>query len=262
MKTLIIIPARMASTRLPRKPLHPLKGAMGDEKSLIRRCYEAAAQVGADDLVVATDDDEIALHVRDFGGEALITSADCQNGTERCAEIARDVDADLIINFQGDAPLIPPDFVTVLMDYMKANADVDMATPVMACDRFMLAALREDRMAGRVGGTTACFAENGRALYFSKEVLPISDVIVETKPEEVFLHIGLYAYRRETLAQYAGWPLGRLERIEALEQLRFLENGKTVACVPVEAKGRAFWEVNLPEDVPRVEAALKQRGIE
>lgn len=260
-KTAIIIPSRMNSTRFPRKSLAMLKGAKGDERSLVERCFMAASEVDVDAIYVATDHEEIAEHVRGFGGIALMTPESCRNGTERCAALLDQVDADLIINFQGDAPLIPSDFVTALIDHMKAHRDAEMATPVMPCNREILQALIEDRKHGQVGGTTAAVAADGRALYFSKEVLPIADKLIDTDPASVYLHVGLYAYRREVLAQYASWPQGHLEMIEGLEQLRFLENGRRVDCVKVDAKGRGFWEVNNPSDVALVETALKQRGI-
>ena len=261
MKTAIIIPSRMNSTRLPGKSLVMLEGAGGEKRSLVERCFLAASQVAVDEIYVATDHVDIADHVHGFGGKALMSPESCRNGTERCASLLDQIDAELIINFQGDAPLIPSDFVTALIEFMKANLDAEMATPVMPCDREQLIALREDRKHGQVGGTTAAIGADGRGLYFSKEVLPTSDALVETNPSDVYLHIGLYAYRREVLAQYASWPEGHLEKIEGLEQLRFLENGRRVDCVKVDSKGRAFWEVNNPDDVPRVEAALKQRGI-
>ena len=116
------------------------------------------------------------------------------------------------------------------------------------------AALRADRAAGRVGATTAVARPDGTALYFSKEVLPHGD-------GPIWHHVGVYAYTPEALRAYAGWPMGDLERAEGLEQLRFLERGAAVACVAVEARGRPFWEVNHPGDVPRVEAILAELGI-
>ncbi len=261
MKTAIIIPSRMNSTRFPGKSLALLEGSDGEKRSLVERCFIAAREIGVDEIYVATDHEEIAEHVRGFGGQAMMTPESCRNGTERCAFLLDQIDADLIINFQGDAPLIPADFGRALIEYMAIHPEAEMATPVMPCDREQLIALREDRMKGQVGGTTAAIASDGRALYFSKEVLPTSDALVESSPSDVYLHIGLYAYRRGVLSQYVNWSEGHLEKIEGLEQLRFLENGKRIDCVKVNSNGRAFWEVNNPEDVLRVENALKQRGI-
>lgn len=207
-------------------------------------------------VIVATDDIRIAEHVRGFGGTVAMTSTTARNGTERCAEVA--VDADLIVNFQGDAPLTPPGFVTALVGAMADG--VQMATPVLRCDAQTLARFQTDRKAGRVGGTTAVFDRNMRALYFSKEVLPFSDKL--SNASAVFHHVGLYAYRPAALRRYLEWPEGRLEHIEGLEQLRFMENGVAVNCVEVDGQGRDFWEVNNPVDIARVEKALAKAGIE
>ncbi|HIP22892.1 MAG TPA: 3-deoxy-manno-octulosonate cytidylyltransferase, partial [Rhodobacteraceae bacterium] len=200
----------------------------------------------------------IAEHARAFGAEVMVTSSKAANGTERCAEVATHLpEAELIVNLQGDAPLTPPDFVSAVIAAMDNE---DMATPVLRADSQTLRRLQADRAQNMVGGTTAVFSASGHALYFSKEVLPFSDRLGPSGA--VFHHVGLYAYRPEALRRYARWPMGRLERIEGLEQLRFLENGVPVRCVEVEAKGRVFWEVNNPQDIERVEKALAEMGIE
>ena len=255
----IVIPARFHSQRFEGKPMAMLRGARGAHKSLIQRSWEAGCQVpGVRRVIVATDSEQIFEHARGFGAEVMMTSSKAANGTERCGEVAeRLTDAELIINLQGDAPLTPPEFVTAVINAMEGE---QMATPVLRCDAQTLRRFQTDRKLGRVGGTTAVFDRNGRALYFSKEVLPYSDSL---GPEDaVFHHVGLYAYRAETLRRYKAWPVGPLERIEGLEQLRFLENGVDVRCVEVEAKGRGFWEVNNPVDIDRVERALAEMGIE
>ncbi len=256
MRTAIVIPARHASTRYPGKPLVPLRGPDG-EKTLIRRSWEAAMAVpGVAQVVVATDDGQIADHARGFGAEVAMTSSACRNGTERCAEVvAGGLDADLVVNLQGDAPLTPPWFVTALIGAM-ADPAVQMATPVIRCDPATLANFLADRRAGRVGGTTAVFDGAMNALYFSKEVIPYMADPAAVDPVPVFHHVGLYAYRPQALIAYAGWPVGPLEVLEGLEQLRFLENGRPVRCVEVDPRGRVFWELNNPVDVARIEAAL------
>ncbi len=256
MRAVIVIPARYASTRYPGKPLVVLRGADGD-KTLIRRTWETGCRAErADRVVVATDDERIAGEVRGFGGEVVMTSPDCANGTERCAEAMAVLgDYDLVVNLQGDAPLTPPWFVDDLIAAMAARPEVGVATPVLRCDAETYARFREDRANGMVGGTTAVFAADGRALYFSKEVIPfLPDVDVAEPP--VWHHVGVYAYRPAALARYRGWAPGPLEINEGLEQLRFLENGEPVLCVPVEARGRSFWELNNPVDVARIEGVL------
>jgi 3-deoxy-manno-octulosonate cytidylyltransferase (CMP-KDO synthetase) len=256
-RTVIVIPARFASARYPGKPLVVLRGADG-AKTLIQRSWEAARAVrGVDRAVVATDDARIAAAVRGFGGDVVMTPESCRNGTERCAAALSELGAlDLVVNLQGDAPLTPPGFVEALVGAMAGRDDVDMATPVLRCDATAWRHFRDDRAAGRVGGTTAVFAGDGRALYFSKEVIPFVAEGEVPDPIPVFHHVGVYAYRPAALRAYAGWAEGVLERHEGLEQLRFLENGARVLCVEVEAAGRVFWELNNPVDVERIESVL------
>ena len=258
MTTLIAIPARYASTRYPGKPLVSLKGPDGD-KTLIRRSWEAAMAVkNIDRVVVATDDDRIADHAADFGAEVVMTSQAAQNGTERCAEVAAQLPGyDVIVNLQGDAPLTPAWFVEDLVKGLIDDPRADIATPVLRCTGRMVQGFLDDRRAGRVGGTTAVFGAGGRALYFSKEVIPFTGrSYAPDDPTPVFHHVGVYAYRPAALQAYPSWPIGPLETLEGLEQLRFLENGRTVLCVEVQANGREFWELNNPSDVPVIEGML------
>jgi len=163
-----------------------------------------------------------------------------------------------VVNLQGDAPLTPPWFVEALVAAMDADPSVEMATPVLRTDPEGLARLLADRREGRVGATTAVIAASGDALYFSKEVIPFTGGRTDIP---VFHHVGVYACRPEALAAYAAAPPGRLELIEGLEQLRFLEMGRRIRAVEVEARGRSFWELNNPADVPLVEAGLRAAGI-
>lgn len=265
MSVLVVIPARYASTRYPGKPLVELTGATGVAKSLVERTWAAAQAVaGVDRVVVATDDDRIRDAATAFGAEVVMTSPDCANGTERCAEAltALGGDADIVVNLQGDAPLTPHWFVEDLIAGLRAAPDAGLATPVLRCDGATLNALLADRKAGRVGGTTAVFGAGNLGLYFSKEVIPFTaTTYAPTDDTPVFHHVGVYAYRPDALGAYAGWPVGPLEALEGLEQLRFLENGHKVLCVEVEARGRQFWELNNPQDVPRIEAMMAEMGM-
>ena len=260
MKTIIIIPARYASTRYPGKPLVMLTGKDGVAKSLIQRSWEAAKSVRhAASVYVATDDARIRDAALAFGAEVVMTSEDCANGTERCADAVAQLreSADVYVNLQGDAPLTPSWFVEALIDEMKANPDLEMATPVLRCDAQTHANFVEDRLNGRVGGTTAVFDKHMNALYFSKEVIPYTGkVFGEGDVIPVFHHVGVYAYRGAALNAYGRWPVGPLERYEGLEQLRFMENGMAVRCVEVDGRGRVFWELNNPVDVARIESVL------
>ncbi|WP_179378124.1 3-deoxy-manno-octulosonate cytidylyltransferase [Jannaschia marina] len=257
MKTVLMIPARYASTRYPGKPLAELRQADGSRKTLIQMTWEAAQEVsGVDAVHVVTDDERIATVATGFGATVLMTSPEAANGTERCAEALAQVEADLVVNLQGDAPLTPPWFVEALIERMREDAEAQVATPILRCDRQTYDMFVEDRKAGRVGGTTAVFDRNLHGLYFSKEVVPYIAPGKVPDPVPVFHHVGVYAYRPKALAAYVGWPEGVLEAREGLEQLRFLENGATVACVEVDARGRVFWELNNPEDVARIESVL------
>lgn len=264
MSVLIAIPARYASTRYPGKPLVSLKGPDGD-KTLIRRSWEAAVAVkGVDRVVVATDDTRIKDHAEAFGAEVVMTSPQCQNGTERCAEVAAHLPGhDIVVNLQGDAPLTPAWFIEDLVAGLRAQPEAEIATPVLRCDGRALNGLLADRRAGRVGGTTAVFGTGGRGLYFSKEVIPYTGKpYADTDETPVFHHVGVYAYRPAALAAYPGWAVGPLETLEGLEQLRFLENGRQVLCVEVQARGRQFWELNNPEDAPRIEAMMAEMAAQ
>jgi 3-deoxy-manno-octulosonate cytidylyltransferase (CMP-KDO synthetase) len=265
MSVLVVVPARFASTRYPGKPLVPLAGATGKAKTLIQRSWEAARAVaGIARVVVATDDGRIRDAAQGFGAEVVMTSPDCRNGTERCAEAFAALGAahEIVVNLQGDAPLTPPWFVEALVAALRADPAAEVATPVLRTDAAALAGFRADRAAGRVGGTTAVFGQGGRALYFSKEVIPYTGrAYAADERTPVFHHVGVYAYRPEALTAYPTWEEGTLERLEGLEQLRFLEHGRPVLCVEVEARGRQFWELNNPEDVPRLEAMMAEMGL-
>ncbi len=264
MSVTIIIPARYPSRRYPGKPMVELRGPDGVAKSLIRRSWDAACAVtGIDRVVVATDDDRIREHAAGFGAEVVMTSPDARNGTERCAEAMETIapDAEIIVNLQGDAPLTPAWFVEDLIAALRAAPEVGMATPVLRCDADALAGFQADRAAGRVGGTTAVMRPDRRALYFSKEVLPYTEPGWQDAVPEVWHHVGVYGFRPAALRAYRGWPEGALERREGLEQLRFLENGADILCVEVEARGAVFWELNNPEDVARIEAAMAAMAV-
>ncbi len=265
MSVLIVIPARFASTRYPGKPLVELRGATGEAKSLIRRSWDAALSVtGVTQVVVATDDARIREHAEGFGAEVVMTSQDCQNGTERCAEAFDNLGGgfDVVVNLQGDAPLTPAWFVEDLVAGLLASPVAEVATPVLRTEGAALNGFLDDRRAGRVGGTTAVFGANYNALYFSKEVIPYTGkTYADQDDTPVFHHVGVYAYRPSALAAYPRWAMGPLEQLEGLEQLRFLERGAHVLCVEVDARGRQFWELNNPEDVPRIEAMMAQMGV-
>ncbi|MEO0637788.1 MAG: manno-octulosonate cytidylyltransferase [Pseudomonadota bacterium] len=262
MDTVVLIPARYASSRFPGKPLQTLRGPDG-EKTLIERSWQAAtAAKGVDAVYVATDDERIADAAKAFGADVVVTSESCANGTERCADALDRLDLNprLVVNLQGDAPLTPPHFVEALIEAMAdVSHEAAVATPVLACDAETYQNFREDRLHGKVGGTTAVFGASRRALYFSKEVVPYkADGSFDPSEPDVFHHVGLYAYTPAALKAYMSATPGPLETTEGLEQLRFLENGVPIQCVEVPAGDHMFWELNNPEDVARIEAILNK----
>ena len=266
MKTVILIPARFASTRYPGKPLVGLKGCTGCEKPLIQRSYEAAQKVpGIAAVHVVTDDDRIAAAVRGFGGSALMTSESARNGTERCAEALDqlDADVDIVVNFQGDALLTPPGFVTALVEQLGTSPDSMVATPAMRQRSDEVRKLQAEEAAGRVGGTSVVVDAQSRALYFSKKLIPyLPEGTLTQEMSPVRLHIGVYAYRRAALTTYVATPVSELEELEGLEQLRFLVAGVPIDVVEVATPAFTLRELNNPEDVSPIEDSLAMAGLE
>jgi 3-deoxy-manno-octulosonate cytidylyltransferase (CMP-KDO synthetase) len=265
MNSVILIPARYRSTRYPGKPLVPLKGATGAAKPLIQRSVEAARRVsGVSGVFVTTDDERIADACSASGVGVIMTSAECRNGTERCAEALVSLhNPDLVINFQGDALLTPPAFVEALIARMESEREALVATPAMRLRSDEVRALQAEERAGRVGGTSVVTDGRGRALYFSKRLIPhLPAGALDAEMSAVRLHVGVYAYRPEALERYAATPVSELETLEGLEQLRFLVAGVPVAVVDVATPDFTLRELNNPEDVVPIELALAQARIE
>lgn len=265
MNTVILIPARYASTRYPGKPLVELKGANGAAKPLIQRSVEAARRVrGVSGVFVVTDDERIAEACAPAKVGVIMTSPECRNGTERCAEaLAQLHDPDLVINFQGDALLTPSGFIEALIARMEDDRDAQVATPAMRLRSEEVRALQAEEAAGRVGGTTVVTDDLGHALYFSKRLIPhLPAGALDGEMSPVRLHVGVYAYRPEALDRYVATPVSELETLEGLEQLRFLAAGVPVAVVDVQTPPFALRELNNPEDVQAIEQALAVAGLE
>ena len=265
MNTVILIPARYQSSRYPGKPLVPLKGAGGTAKPLIQRSVEAARRVaGVSGVFVVTDDERIAEACAPAKVGVIMTSPECRNGTERCAEALGQLhDPDLVINFQGDALLTPPGFVDALIGRMRDDSDAEVATPAMRLRSDEVRVLQAEEAAGRVGGTSVVTDNQGYALYFSKRLIPHLPLGALDRPmSPVQLHVGVYAYRPQALERYVATPASELETLEGLEQLRFLAAGVPVAVVDVETPPFALRELNNPEDVAAIEQALVEAGLE
>ncbi|MCK5658892.1 MAG: 3-deoxy-manno-octulosonate cytidylyltransferase [Alphaproteobacteria bacterium] len=265
-KTAIIIPARYASTRLPGKPLVKIAGRTMLER--VVRIAEAAAD-GMEDVsvLVATDDDRISKHCEDIGVRSVMTRPECQSGTDRVAEAVRQMKEkpDFILNMQGDAPLTPPDFLRE-MHISFTSMPCDVVTPVTQLTWAQLDKLWEDKKTTPFSGTCAVFDQNtGAAFWFSKNIIPAlrkeKDLRVAGDLSPVFRHIGLYGYSAKMLEIYNVLPEGRFEKLEGVEQLRVIENGYTIRCVPVDYKGRANMSgVDSPEDVSRAEELIAKHG--
>lgn len=265
MNTVILIPARYQSSRYPGKALVGLKGASGVTKPLVQRSVEAARRVrGASGVFVVTDDDRVADACTAFGAGVIMTSPDCRNGTERCAEALSSLHSpDLVVNFQGDALLTPPAFVEALIDRMREDAGFKVATPALRLRSEEVRGLQAEEAAGRVGGTSVVVDAKGQALYFSKRLIPhLPPAALDSELSPVRLHVGVYAYRPEALDRYVATPVSDLEVLEGLEQLRFLVAGIPVAVRDVATPAFALRELNNPEDVAPIEKALAEAGLE
>ncbi|HEX6408967.1 MAG TPA: 3-deoxy-manno-octulosonate cytidylyltransferase [Sphingomicrobium sp.] len=261
----ILIPARFASSRYPGKPLVELRGAGGMAKPLIQRSFEAAQRCqGISQVYVVTDDDRIARASEAFGAPVIMTSRDCRNGTERCAEaVASLKDVDLVVNLQGDALLTPSHFIDALVARMRADRQAQVATPAIRLRSAEVRVLQGEEAEGRVGGTSVVSDDKGRALYFSKRLIPyLPKGALDEVLSPIRLHIGVYAYRSEALDLYVRAPPADLELLEGLEQLRFLAAGVPIDVVEVDPPPFALRELNNPEDVAPIEQALAEAGLE
>ncbi len=246
----IVIPARYASSRLPGKALLPLAG-----RPMLEWVHDRARRCGAREVVVATDDARIAEVARRFGAEVELTADTHESGTDRIAEVAarRGWDADdIIVNLQGDEPLMPVALLVQVASLLESHPAAGMATlcgPLAGLDAFL-----------DPNVVKAVASESGRALYFSRAPIPWNrdaapqGLSSQTAHDGAWRHIGLYAYRVSALRRLAGLPPSSLEKLEKLEQLRALEHGIEIRIAPaLEAPGP---DVNTAADLARAEAAL------
>lgn len=237
----IVIPARYGSTRLPGKPLADIGG-----KPMVQHVYERAMQVpGVHAVVVATDDSRVADAVSAFGGRHIMTSADHPSGTDRLAEVMRGVDADIYINLQGDEPMVRPADIARLAQGMCADALLQVGTLCHAIDA-------EEAL--NPNAVKVVLGEQGDALYFSRSPIPYPR---DADAATYLKHVGVYAYRREVLASYAGLAQPMIEQAEKLEQLRLLSAGFRIRVFQVEPTGPG---VDTPECLERVRALMAGAG--
>jgi len=242
MKVIGVIPARYASVRFPGKPLAPLSG----RPMVLHVLAAARAAKRLDRVVVATDDARIAEVVRAGGGEAVLTSVEAASGTDRLAEAANREPADVYVNLQGDEPLMAPENVDLVVETLLAAPGREIAT--LALSGIGEAAARDPNVVKVV------VAADGRALYFSRAAIPFP----RSGAPAFRKHLGLYAYRAETLRRLASLPPSPLERMESLEQLRWLEAGWSIWIGEAAADSIG---VDTPEDLAEAEKIL-QRNLE
>ncbi|MDB5022818.1 MAG: kdsB [Mucilaginibacter sp.] len=240
MNTLGIIPARYASTRFPGKPLVDIAG-----RSMIRRVYEQAKKcAGLTEVIVATDDDRIFKHVAGFGGLAVMTSANHQSGTDRCAEVAQmHPTYDVIINIQGDEPYIDPEQITKLINCFN-DAGTQIAT--------LIKKVLTNQELHNTNSPKVIINKYSEAIYFSRSALPH---IRAQEPQNwlqhftYFKHIGIYGYRADILQQITKLPVSALEKAESLEQLRWIENSYKIKVAETELETYA---IDSPEDLKKL----------
>ncbi|MBI1388358.1 MAG: 3-deoxy-manno-octulosonate cytidylyltransferase [bacterium] len=250
MKAICVIPARFASVRLPGKPLIDICG-----KPLIQRVYEQAARARKlDGVIVATDDPRIKETVDGFGGRAVMSPPSLPTGSDRVARVLEDLglDHDVIMNLQGDEPLIDPGDLDRLIESFEEAPGIQMAS--------LMAPLHEREDVENPNMVKVVIDQDGFALYFSRQPIPYwrrkQDADWAQRPANYWLHLGAYAFSRQTLQRYACWTRGTLELSESLEQLRAVEHGVRIKMVTTS---HPWPGVNTPEDVERVRAAYQAK---
>jgi 3-deoxy-manno-octulosonate cytidylyltransferase (CMP-KDO synthetase) len=249
MKVLLVIPARYASTRLPAKPLADIEG-----KPMIQHVWERGRRVKtANEVIVATDDARIVAVVQGFGGQAVLTSAAHETGTDRLAEVAAGRDADVVVNLQGDLPLVAESMIEAVIEPFH-DPSVRMTT--------LAREIIDPDEVYNPNVVKVVMDCHGNALYFSRAAIPhVRDRkdrgLDAPMPGTYYQHFGLYGYRRDVLMEFSRWSPGRLEQLEKLEQLRALEHGCPIRVVLTSERTE---EVNTPEDLERVRMALRGRN--
>ncbi len=255
MPAAIVIPARYGSSRFPGKPLFPVAGT-----PMLERVWRIAKSVAqATRVVIATDDERILAAARGFDAEAIMTSPDCTNGTERVHDAVQraGIEEDIVLNLQGDALLTPPWVLEAMIDEMILDTSPDIVTPAVRLTGPALEEFLARKQATPASGTTVVFDRKKNALYFSKAVIPY---MRKEGHAGVHRHIGLYGYRKTALARYVELAPTPLEQTEGLEQLRALESGMSVRIAIVDYRGRTHWSVDAPEDVAIAETIIGREG--
>jgi 3-deoxy-manno-octulosonate cytidylyltransferase (CMP-KDO synthetase) len=244
MGALVVIPARYGSTRFPGKPLALLQG-----KPMIQHVYEGAAKAArAEEVVVATDDARIAEAVKRFGGTAVMTSPACRSGTDRAAEVARTREASVVVNVQGDEPLVRAEMIDQLAEFLERHEAVPMAS--------LMTPWRSSEDLANPNAVKVVTDRDGFALYFSRAPIPFERANAPTRQraDRHWKHLGIYGYQRRFLLQFPSLEPTPLERSEQLEQLRALEHGWRIKLLETAHDSIG---VDTPEDLKRVETLLE-----
>ncbi|MCB0320778.1 MAG: 3-deoxy-manno-octulosonate cytidylyltransferase [Bdellovibrionales bacterium] len=255
----VFIPVRYGSSRFPGKPLAMISG-----RTMLQRVVEIAVSVvGEQNVIIATDDERIASAASSLNVEVVMTPASCTNGTERIHAALQKLGRkfDIVVNFQGDAPLTPPTVLLELIQFLHATPGAHIATPAIRLSVEQSVEMEEQSRKGVVGGTFVTVSRSGRALYFSKTPIPCrlrSPSRYEAHP--LMKHIGMYAFRAAALETFVHLEPTPLEQLEQLEQLRALEHDITVHVVQVELGGRELYSVDNPDDIVRVEHIIAKHG--
>ena len=245
MKVVALIPARYGSTRFPAKMLAVLKG-----KTIIRRTYEAAVATALfDDVCVVTDDERIYSEVVSNGGKAMMSKKEHETGSDRIAEAAAEIAADVIINVQGDEPFMDRKPLEDLINVFRNDAagEIDLASLVQE--------LHDEAQIKNPNCVKVVLDANSNAMYFSRSPIPYH-MNSKVRPT-YYQHIGVYAFRRKTLLEFAQTPMGVAENMEKIEAIRYLENGKKMKMVLTDTVGI---RIDTPEDFANAERYLEEGG--
>ena len=243
MKILGVIPARFASTRFPGKPL-----AMIGNQSMIQRVYFQTAKCKKlNHIIVATEDERIFNHVKSFSGNAMMTSANHQSGTDRCAEVISQLNEnyDVVINIQGDEPFINPEQIDLLISCFE-NAKTEIAT--------LIKTISDVNELGNIHIPKVVINKNGEALYFSRNIIPFDKTGKYLPEKKYFKHIGIYGYRADILKKISALKQSSLETAESLEQLRWLENGFSIQTAITKLEN---YPVDTPDDIKKIKSIIQ-----
>lgn len=266
MKLAIAIPARYGSTRFPGKPLAEIAG-----KTMIERvldvAHKASEHYDTIQTFVTTEDRRIEEHVTQLGYPCIMTPASAKTGSDRILSAIRQLDEwpDFIVNLQGDAPFTPPEMIKKIFDHFEQNPRSEVVTPVHRLSWAELDTLRNAKETTPFSGTTAIINSQGRALWFSKSIVPAmrneAELREQSEHSPVYQHIGLYGFRADILEQFCRLPQSTYEQLEGLEQLRMLENDIQIQTIKIEnLHGHIQSGIDSPEDIERAEAHIRTYG--